>query len=196
MKNLTDSELLDAIKRDDHAAFRILFDRYWEYLFSIVYHRLNNRDETQDIVQDIFIYIWKSRASLTVNNGLEPYLFTAAKNQLYSFYRRKKLRMAKEELSMCETNSMGADELVRFKEVDALVNDELERMPENVRRCFALSREEGLSIREISHQLELSEQTVKNNISDALKRLRVHLGSYSAETIAILLFIEIAIRKI
>lgn len=197
MKNLTDKELLDAIKRDDHAAFEVLFNRYWEYLFSIIYRRLNNREETQDIVQDIFIYIWNSRASLSVRTGLEPYLFTAAKNQLYTLYRRNKLRLVNEEqLRYRASGSANTDELVLFKEVDRLVTDELEKMPDNVRRCFTLSREEGKSIREIASELMLSEKTVKNNISDALKRLRLHLGSYSAETLSILLISEILAQKI
>ena len=195
--NITDRELLDAIKRDDHAAFEVLFNRYWEYLFSIIYRRLNNKEETEDIVQDIFIYIWNSRASLSVRTGLEPYLFTAAKNQLFTLYRRNKLKLANQEQFKYRTGSSAqADALVLFKEVDRLVTDELERMPDNVRRCFILSREEGKSIREIAAELMLSEKTVKNNISDALKRLRLHLGSYSAETLSILLISEIIAHKI
>ena len=197
MKNSTDKELLDAIKDNDHAAFEVLFNRYWEYLFSVVYRRLNNREDAQDIVQDIFIYIWKSRASLSVKTGLEPYLFSAAKNQLYSLYRRDKLRLAREtELQYRTGTPSQTDQLVLFKEVDRLVTDELERMPVNVRRCFTLSREEGKSIREIAAELMLSEKTVKNNISDALKRLRLHLGSYSAETLSILLISEIIAHQI
>lgn len=197
MKNSTDKELLDAIKGNDHAAFEVLFNRYWEYLFAIVYRRLNNRQEAQDIVQDIFIYIWNSRESLSVRTGLEPYLFTAAKNQLYSLYRRDKLRLAREtELQYRTSGSSQTDQFVLFKEVDRLVTDELERMPVNVRRCFTLSREDGKSIREIAAELMLSEKTVKNNISDALKRLRIHLGSYSAETLSILLISEIIAYQI
>ncbi|MDR6785560.1 RNA polymerase sigma-70 factor (family 1) [Pedobacter africanus] len=197
MKNSTDQELLGAIKGNDHAAFEVLFNRYWEYLYSIIYRRLKDRDQAQDIVQDIFIYIWNSRASLSVRTGMEPYLFTAAKNQLYSLYRREKLKLTREaELQYQTPVSAQTDELVLFKEVDRLVTDELERMPDNVRKCFTLSREEGKSIREIALELMLSEKTVKNNISDALKRLRVHLGSYSAETLSILLISEIIAHQI
>lgn len=197
MKHSTDKELLDAIKEDNHAAFEVLFNRYWEYLFSIIYRRLNDRDQTQDIVQDIFIYIWNNRASLSIRTGMEPYLFTAARNQLYSLYRRDKLRLAREvELQYQTTVSPQTDQLVLFKEVDRLVTEELERMPDNVRRCFTLSREEGKSIREIALELMLSEKTVKNNISDALKRLRVHLGNYSAEVLSVMLISEIITQQI
>ena len=99
-----------------------------KHLLSIIYRRLNNREETQDIVQDIFIYIWNSRASLSVRTGLEPYLFTAAKNQLYTLYRRNKLRLVNEEqLRYRASGSANTDELVLFKEVDRLVQTNWKR---------------------------------------------------------------------
>jgi len=196
MNTPSDKELLEAIKQDDHAAFEVLFNRYWDYLFGIVYRRLNDREETLDVVQDIFVYLWNSRASLSVKSGLEPYLFSAARNQLYSLYRRNQLRQAKEEMQAVVSVPLEADGQLLFREVDRLVTDELQKMPDNVRRCFTLSREEGKSIREIAAELMLSEKTVKNNISDALKRLRLHLGSYSAETLSILLITEILSQQI
>lgn len=196
MKHLTDKELLDAIRLDNHAAFEELFNRYWDYLFGIVYRRLNDREETLDVVQEIFVYLWNRRASLSIRNGLEPYLFTAARYQLYNLYRNNKLRQDKEEMQVVMDRPVAADEQLLFREVDRLVTDELERMPDNVRKCFTLSREEGMSIREIATELMLSEKTVKNNISDALKRLRLHLGSYSAETLSVLLITEILSQQL
>ncbi len=196
MNTPSDKELLEAIKQDDHAAFEILFNRYWDYLFGIVYRRLNDREETLDVVQDIFVYLWNSRASLSVKSGLEPYLFSAARNQLYSLYRRNQLRQVKEEMQAVVSVPLEADGQLLFREVDRLVTDELQKMPDNVRKCFTLSREEGKSIREIAAELTLSEKTVKNNISDALKRLRLHLGSYSAETLSVLLITEMLSQQI
>ncbi len=196
MNTPSDKELLEAIKQDDHAAFEVLFNRYWDYLFGIVYRRLNDREETLDVVQDIFVYLWNSRTTLTVKSGLEPYLFSAARNQLYSLYRRNQLRQVKEEMQTVLNVPLEADGQLLFREVDRLVTDELQKMPDNVRKCFTLSREEGKSIREIAAELMLSEKTVKNNISDALKRLRLHLGRYSAETLSILLITEILSQQI
>lgn len=196
MNTPSDKELLEAIKQDDHAAFEVLFNRYWDYLFGIVYRRLNDREETLDVVQDIFVYLWNSRASLSVKSGLEPYLFSAARNQLYSLYRRNQLRQVKEEMQAVVSVPLEADGQLLFREVDRLVTDELQKMPDNVRKCFTLSREEGKSIREIAAELTLSEKTVKNNISDALKRLRLHLGSYSAETLSVLLITEMLSQQI
>lgn len=196
MKDTTDRELLDAIKGGDHGAFEVLFNKYWEYLFGIIFSKLNDRAQTEDIVQDIFIYIWNSRATLNIVNGMEPYLFSAAKNQVYTLFRRSKLRTSKEEQYDYPTSAGQADELLLFREVDKLVNQELDRMPENVRRCYTLSRKDGMSIREIAKELMLSEKTVSNNLSDALKRLRIHLGSYSAETLSAILVTEIILHKI
>jgi RNA polymerase sigma-70 factor (ECF subfamily) len=82
--------------------------------------------------------------------------------------------------------SDGSDEQLLLKEVTQTVDAELSKMPVNMRQCFRLSRYEDKSIREIAAELKLSEQTVKNNISEALRRLRISVEQGSLIYLSVL----------
>ncbi|MFA6944433.1 MAG: sigma factor [Pedobacter sp.] len=74
MKNLTDSQLLEAIKLSNSSAFDILFDRYWDKLYNIALSRLNDSDQVQDIIQELFIKIWERKENINIKISFESYL--------------------------------------------------------------------------------------------------------------------------
>src|ERR1700710_1212554 len=81
--DLSDSALL--IAADEHSAFRILYDRYWETMYKKAFVRLGNDDDAQDVVQEVFISVWRNKQTIEVAASLEGYLFTAIK---YSVIKR------------------------------------------------------------------------------------------------------------
>lgn len=171
-----DTELWQAVQRDSREAFGLLFEKYWEYLFEIVYKRIGDEADTKDIVQEIFIYIWKNKARIYVENTLEPFLFSAARNHILALYRRKSIRLAHEKELV---RRMGAAEPSDTKllvwELEATVDRELGKMSPKMSQCYTLNRRQGMSVPEISQLLSLSEQTVRNYISEALDRIRRRL---------------------
>lgn len=193
---MTDSELIDSIRNGDHGAFEQLFDRYWDFLFAIIYRRLQDEDQTKDLVQDIFIYIWNNRKTIYAEPTLEPLLVRTARNQIVSLYRKEQVRLVGEHELLQKLSRMDeTDDLLLSKEVGQLIDEELTKMPMNMRKCFQLSRKEGKTISEIALQLLLSEQTVKNNISEALKRLKTGLGTYHAEYLSSILLLHLFIKR-
>ena len=171
-----DTELWKAVQRDGRDAFGQLFEKYWEYLFGIVYKRIGDEADTKDIVQEIFVYIWKNRARIVVEDTLEPYLFSAARNHVLGLYRHKSIRLAHErELMVRAGTAEPADAKLLSGELEAAVDRELGRMSVNMSQCYSLSRRQGMSVPEISQLLSLSEQTVRNYISEALDRIRRRL---------------------
>src|SRR4051812_20504428 len=90
MESLADQDLLLRVQREDHDAFDILFDRYWQRLFQSARARLNDSDTAQDIVQEIFIKIWQRRATLEINGPFENYLQSAVRLSVISHYRSAK----------------------------------------------------------------------------------------------------------
>ena len=99
-----------------------------------------------------------------------------ARNDIINQVRKNKVRLAWEgELVDELKSSMAADANLIARELRAEIDAEIIRMPHNMKHCFQLSRQEDQTIKEIALKLSLSEQTVKNNISEALKRLRSHI---------------------
>ena len=186
----SDKELLKQMASGDEQAFHLLFNRYWKNLFSFVYRLTKDESHTKDILQDVFLYCWNKRATIYAETSLLPYLITIARNNVMMAFRKDKIRLEGADV-LLETIERYAsvDEQLLFKELKNAVDNELLKMPFNMRSCFQLSRFEDKSIRDIAAELGLSEQTVKNNISEALRRLR-HSAEYGS-----LLYLSLLIVK-
>jgi RNA polymerase sigma-70 factor (family 1) len=168
----TDNILLAALRTGDEQAFKILYDRYWEELYVMIYRRLNDEAATKDIVQNIFVNLWTSRKSIMIESSLAPYLNRAARNRAISHYKKGVAIMARDYNFHNEQVQHSPEFNLEARELEAIINQEIEKMPDTMRKTFVLSRRENKSIREIATELSLSEQTIKNNISQALDRLR------------------------
>lgn len=179
MHQLTDKALL--IADDEQEAFRLLYDRYWEVLYGKALHRIGNDADAQDVVQEVFISVWRNKNTIQTKDSLSTYLFTALKYCIIKrVYRQAKkgivLPLSVEDL---EKSELTADELLRYKELQSVVADVVAGLPERMQEIYRLSRTDNLSIQEIAQKLNLSEQTVKNTLSEALKRLREKLTHYA-----------------
>lgn len=177
---LNDAALWQQVKWDDTASFTCLFERYWDEMFSMAYRRLADEASAKDFVQNIFIHIWENRQQITVEDKLSPYLFTALKYSLIRhIYRVAKQGTTDLPLSIYslpdETDAK--QDHYEFERLREKVQVEIATMPDKMREVFTLSYEKELSIREIALRLSISEQTVKNQLHNALKRLRVRLQS-------------------
>lgn len=187
MSGKSDKELLDAVRTGSEQAFQCLFDRHWKALYAFVFRLLNDEDQTKDILQNTFLELWNKKDTLLVNDSLLPYLAKVAKNDVISLFRRDKVRLeGVETLVENLQRTAYSDERLLTNELQQAIDEELTKMPLNMQRCFQLSRYENKSIRDIASELLLSEQTVKNNISDALRRLRQALSSNPAGYFALL----------
>ena len=181
MKHISDSDLLEFVKKDNHMAFTELVNRYWENLYKHVYLKIKDSDETQDIVQEIFLGLWKNRLSIVCdeNQRLSSYLYKAAKYASINYFTRPGVTLTGADIleqMLAFPSSAHSDEQVLYKELHSLVNAELNELPDRLQQPYRLSREQHMSIREIAMHLSLSEQTVKNNITAALHRIRFRLG--------------------
>ena len=174
MNTFTDAELLEQISADNHFAFDVLFDRYWEKLYKAAYARLGDDVIAQDIVQEIFIKLWQRRESISINTGLENYLHGAVRLSVISHFRSQQasdLRMqdALERINLLEDSIEAvADYIDLEKTLEQAVNG----MPEMLKKVYML-RSDNLSVKAIAGELGLADQTVKNYIAEATRRLRI-----------------------
>jgi RNA polymerase sigma-70 factor (family 1) len=174
-----DMELWEQVKGDSDVAYSQLFDRYWEEMFSIAYRRVGDEATAKDIVQNIFIHTWENRRQIIVEETMRPYLFTALKYSVVRhIYRAARHGTTDLPLSVYSLPEEVLDHRQDLHEYDVLqekLQSEIEEMPDKMREIFVLNHQQELSVREIALRLSLSEQTVKNQLGRALKRLRFRL---------------------
>ncbi|TBO40607.1 RNA polymerase sigma factor [Pedobacter kyonggii] len=173
----SDSNLFELIKASNHLAYTSIIDKYWEELFRHIYSKIKNSEDAKDIVQDIFLSLWKNRLNISLNekDSLAPYLFRSAKYSVINYFSRPGITIADEQELSAALNAPSetkTDEKLLINELQNLLESEVNQLPERLQLPYRLSREQDLSIREIAKKLSLSEQTVKNNISAALSAIR------------------------
>ncbi len=185
---LSDHELILLMQQDNCDAFAEIYERYKGPLYIHAFHRLHNREETKDIVQQLFVTLWDNRKTLELKSHLSGYLFTAVRNRVFKFIAHQEIASSY-ILSIEQSVNDGdciTDHLVREKEFLKIINHEIAALPAKMRQIFELSRKNQLSHKEIARQLGVSEKTVRNQVNNALKILRVKLGILS--TILFLLY--------
>lgn len=176
--SLTDSELVELLQSGDNAAFTEIYSRYHAALYIHVFNKLRNREESRDIVQELFGSLWKNHSSTVVKTGLAGYLYTAVRYKVFDYISRKEVasRYLSSFDQLLDRNEVITDHLVREKEFMIIIDQEIDALPTKMREIFELSRKHYLSHREIAERLGLSEMTVKKQINNALKVLRQRLG--------------------
>lgn len=173
---LTDAQLWDAITSDDLRAFNKLYKRYWEKLFTNAYFYVNESDACEEIVQDIFIYLWNKRKELKITS-FSRYLAASVKYKALNHLRAGKTSRLSyieniEDISKASCLNKG-DENIRKLEFDQQINSYLDILPNRCKEIFVMSRINHLSNDEIAARLNISKRTVENQITQALKQLRL-----------------------
>ncbi|MDR3697045.1 RNA polymerase sigma-70 factor [Mucilaginibacter sp.] len=176
--SLSDHELTGLLKTGDRAAFTEIYQRYKWVLFLHALKRIRDREQAKDIIQELFTTLWDRRNDLELRTHLSGYLYTSVRNRIIKSF-------AHQQVESDYINSLGAsvnqencvtDHKVRQSNLAALIEKEINELPEKMREVFLLSRKQNLSHKEIAFQLGIEESTVKRQISNALKILRVKLG--------------------
>lgn len=176
----SDQELVDLLKSGDKNAFTELFLRYNRLLVVQAHKLLHDIDEARDLVQEIFTTIWDNRENLTVKSNFAGFLYTTVRNKIFDMILHKKVA-SKYVDSLQEYISKGEDQtdhLLRTRELQSIIEKEISYLPPKMREIFELSRKKHLSHKEIAEHLSISEKTVKNQITNALKILRGRLGLF------------------
>lgn len=173
-----ESELLALAREDDRDAFSRLYNAYWPELYSAAYKRSRDREQCEDVIQNVFADLWLRRHVLNIDN-LGAYLHTAVRLQLYKAAARKPAQAfhldAFEELIL---SPVSADAPLREKEITELIRLWLEALPEKRRQIFLMHYTDELSTREIADQLNISQNTVQSQLFRANESLRSRLAQF------------------
>lgn len=178
-----DDALLKLIKQDDEAAFKIIYERYKGEIFNCVYDGLHKKEESKEVVQDIFFYLWDKRKTMKITNSLKGYLYISARHAMLNVIRSEKMRKAYATdfcLFAATLSDNSAIEWQDLQDLEAAIEKSLAQLPESQRTIFRLSWREHLTNEKIAAKLNLAPKTVENNLSMVLKHLRESLGPYLA----------------
>lgn len=170
----TDILLFNDFKRGDDKAFAQLYHLYADRLLSYASGKLESLDDAHDIIHDLFVYIWENRAHIEIKKSFSGYLFLALNRRILNHYRKNSYKTiyAEQLKRMEEQYFFGPDSYVEAKDVQHMVDVAIGEMPNKVREIYLLSREAHLSNTDIAQKLNISEQTVKNQLSTAMSILR------------------------
>jgi RNA polymerase sigma-70 factor (ECF subfamily) len=164
------------IQQDKEEGLRFLFDKYYTVLCRYVYTIIENEAAVEDIVQGVFIYLWENRNKIEITTSVKTYLYTSARNKSYNYIRDNKRFVP---LSPDIDISVYEELSVETEDIHRLIRKAIESLPEKCKEIFQLSRDEGLSCKEIASRKGISTKTVESQIHIAIKKLRKYLAIHA-----------------
>jgi RNA polymerase sigma-70 factor (ECF subfamily) len=175
-KECSDSELFEMIRLGNERAFDEIHSRYAHRMYLYALNVLNKAEVCEDIVQNIFVSLWVKKEVVNIKS-LKSYLFKAVKYQIFNYYREHKIsEIDLTRLTIVDISS-SALEIMEFKELEQIIHQCINNLPKKCQHIFKLSRYEDKSHKEIAESLDISKQTVKNQISTALKKIKENLNN-------------------
>lgn len=158
-------------------AFADLFHRYRNKIYTIAFKLTASEENSEEIVQDVFMKVWKKRSSLEGVDNFDPWLFILARNTIYSFLRSKAAREIHAPLTEEELLGVAddADLRIKEKEFQQFLKQAVDRLPPQQKQVYQLSKDAQLSYAEIGSQLDIAPETARKHLQYALKSIRAYL---------------------
>ncbi|MFT6879583.1 MAG: RNA polymerase sigma-70 factor (ECF subfamily) [Psychromonas sp.] len=190
--NLLDSEqsyLVD-IREGNRTAFEAVFRTYYEDLSRYAFSILRKKEESEDLVQQVFVNFWEKREQTIISGSLKSYLFRSVHNQSLNLIKHEKVKANYVEHSQYFDTKFHSEveEELEGKELESKIAEAIDTLPNQCRKIFIMNRMESLKYKEIADQLDISIKTVENQIGKALKVLRGSLASYLSVILIWLIF--------
>lgn len=172
-----DTKLVESLRNDEVEAFDILYYRYSGKLYKFCYKYLRSREESEELIQSVFMKIWENRGNLDYELSFKSYIFTIAYNDICKYFRKQTHKKKYLEEAIYETNQITSqtEDKVETKLLIEHVERIIDKMPLRQRTVFLQSRIQGKSSKEIAEELGISSGTVDNYISGSLKFIRENL---------------------
>ena len=175
---LTDQELLTLLRGGNDAAYAEIYRRYITQLVRFTESKLYDLEEARDLIQDLFTQLWRDRETIVIESNLKAWLFASARHRIIDQIRKNVVRETySERLRNLSPAFHSLEEELNAKELQSRINTKLSELPEKTQKIYQ-DRENGKTVEEIAEDLHLSGQTVKNQLSIAMKHLRSSLSNF------------------
>ncbi len=176
MLQLSNEEIVKGIRTRNKAVFEAVFKQFAPSMYNIAVRYVKDEDNANDMVQDVFLNLWKNAENLDERAPIQHYLARATVNTCLNSIKKEQRKEAytKEQLHVASPSETSHQQL-EHKELESQYRYALDKLPDQCRRVFEMSRFKGLSPTEIAEQLDISINTVYAHLTTALKKLRVVL---------------------
>lgn len=176
---LSDIELVQLIREGDRAAYEIVYNSYALELTRYAEAKLGDWDEAEDVIHDLFVDVWKKKEGFFVTTSIKVYLYGATKHLIINRIRKAIVRRTyREEYQKGGEPVYCVESEMAVRELERRVELYLSQLPEKTQHIFRESRNSSKKIKDIAENFALSEQTIKNQISIAIKHLKKYISLF------------------
>jgi RNA polymerase sigma-70 factor (ECF subfamily) len=178
---------VEGLRGGDEITFEQLFHEYFERICYFARDYVSDDEVARELAQETFIKLWEIRATLEDGSDIPALLFTIVRNSALNYLKhltiREKFRHYSEnqyterQLNLIALSDLQVEEIFK-NDLQRIIDDAVDNLPEKCKEVFIMSRNYGMSYKEISLQLNISLKTVENHISEALKKLRAKINPY------------------
>ncbi|QZE14235.1 RNA polymerase sigma-70 factor [Halosquirtibacter laminarini] len=171
----TDNLFHNISVKDDMESFKVLFSEFYPVLCLYCKRFIKDKETCEDIVQGVFTSIWEQRKYINITTSIRSYLLTSARNGCLNYLKRAS-RTEHFEQQILENSQLYAnssEDLISISELEQMLKDALEKLPESYRKVFEMSRIQKKKNKEIAQEIGVSEKTVerrKKFVTDHLKK--------------------------
>ncbi|WP_298737974.1 RNA polymerase sigma-70 factor [uncultured Chitinophaga sp.] len=175
---LSDQDLAALLREGDEAAFKAVYQQYWDKLLALAGRRLGNIDEAEDVVQDIFLHLWKRRESFELKVNFEHYFAVAVKFEVINRLAKRSREQERDHAFAKETPGHQAPLLPAFdlEQLQKQLEATISTLPPKCQLVFRMSRRTDYTNKKIAEQLHISEKAVEKQVTRALKLLKSRFG--------------------
>lgn len=176
---LSDKILIKKVKANNEIAFEQLFDRYYQKAYYFALRYLKNREDAEGLVQEVFIKVWMNRHRLNPEQSFNAYLFTIARNAIFNIHRSRQYERAYQEFAayMGDYVDNRSENEVVYSDLLDYLNKIVAQLPPKRQHIYRMSREQGLTYKEIAREMNVSEKTVETHLRLALQTIKKELRS-------------------
>ncbi|GGH25504.1 RNA polymerase sigma-70 factor [Sphingobacterium alkalisoli] len=172
----SDEELFFLVQQEDSIAFSILYDRYWQHLIKKSLHKLQDQSDAEEVVQNVFVNLWKWKANIALKGHLKYYIYTMLRHEIFRLLEIRVRESSHLQLDELSLNSIPLDHAdmqhMEYLELQDQITHVIDGLPEKCRLIFKMSREEGMTAKQIAEQLDISHRTVETQLRKAIRVLK------------------------
>lgn len=174
-----DSGNIKELIAGNESAFTMIYELYSERIYRLAFRFLKDKEQSEEVVQETFINLWMSREKLDPEGNIWLYLFIIAKRLSLNTLRQicKSTNLTEKLVHYIAEEHNDTEEEVFVRDLEQYAEKIIDKLPRQQKLVFKLSRVEGLSYKEIAEQQNISPNTVRNHMVEALKTLRAHLNA-------------------
>lgn len=178
MSSSVDLKTIEALQHGDHDAFEAVFMAYYSKVKAFIYGYIKSASDAEELAEELFVNLWINHRTIDSSKSFDSFLHTIARNSAINFLKHKYVHEAYLNSAPAHEHSSTSEEDLIAKELGLLIDETVEKMPQQRKKIYQLSRNEGLSNEEIATRLNTTKRNVESQLSLALKEIRKTISCF------------------